>query len=724
MSIVQVVLDVPLRRHFDYIADPAAGSSIGCRVLVPFGNRRLVGMIAALPRSSELPADRLKRVIKIYHEVPALPAELLGVFEFCAGYYHHPLGQVVMSALPPGLRRSQPVEPKKTAVYRLAGHAADAAAHSPPLRGAVKQRIWAALRESSALDRAAIVALAPSAATALRDMLAQGLVIMERLPFASAAGQALVAPTLTREQQAALDAIELGRYAVWLLHGITGSGKTEVYLRLIRDVLAQGKQALVLVPEINLTPQLEAVFRGRFRGVPVASLHSGMAEGERVNHYLAAQSGAARIVLGTRLAAFTPLLELGLIIVDEEHDSSFKQQDGLRYSARDVAVFRAQKLGIPIVLGSATPSLESYHRARTGHYRYLQLASRAVETAELPAVHCVVESKGETGIAPRVLEALRERLRRSEQSLVFINRRGYAPVLLCPQCRWVAGCPRCSANLVLHGPERRLHCHHCGLQEKVPEHCPHCGNGHLRSIGRGTQRMEELLAEHFPEARILRIDRDSTRRKGALHGFLERIAARQVDILVGTQMLAKGHDFPRLTLVVVLNADASLYSPDFRAEERLFAQLLQVSGRAGRAERPGEVLVQTAFPDHPLYTALRSHDYAGFAESQLRLRREHSFPPYAYLAVLRAESAKPDRAAKFASHAAAAARALAEGGVAVFDPVPAPLAKLAGKERWQLAVQSASRPALQRFLSLLQEALEEVDQRGVRWAIDVDPLEL
>jgi primosomal protein N' (replication factor Y) len=507
------------------------------------------------------------------------------------------------------------------------------------------------------------------------------------------------------------------------LHGITGSGKTEVYLGLIRQVLAQGKQALVLVPEINLTPQLEAVFRGRFSGVPVASLHSGMAEGERVNHYLAAQSGAARIVLGTRLAVFTPVLELGLIIVDEEHDSSFKQQDGLRYSARDVAIFRAQKLGIPIVLGSATPSLESYHRAHTGHYHYLQLTSRAVDAAELPAVHCVTEAKGETGIAQRVLDALRERVTRREQSLVFINRRGYAPVLLCPQCRWVAGCRRCTANLVLHGPKPRLHCHHCGLQEKVPERCPNCGNGDLRSIGRGTQRMETELAEHFPEARILRIDRDSTRRKGVLHGFLDRIAAQQVDILVGTQMLAKGHDFPQLTLVVVLNADASLYSPDFRAEERLFAQLLQVSGRAGRAETPGEVLVQTAFPDHPLYRALRSHDYAGFAESQLKLRRAHNFPPYAYLAVLRAESAKPGSAAKFVSNAAETARHLAEG-VMLFDPVPAPIAKLAGRERWQLAMQSPSRPALQRFLTGLLDALEGVIQRDVRWAIDVDPLEL
>jgi primosomal protein N' (replication factor Y) (superfamily II helicase) len=723
MTIVRVALDVPLRRLFDYAVDTVGDGSAGRRVLVPFGRRQLIGVILGSAPTPEVPAERLKSVIKIYCDVPALPAELLGVFEFCAGYYHHPLGQIVMNGLPPGLRRSQAVKRKTEAVYRLHDSTADPVANSRPIRSAVKRQILAALREAGSLNRAAVVALAPSARGALTDLVASGLVLMEERSFAAVATSTpILPPLLTAEQRTALKAIQLDQYAVWLLHGITGSGKTEIYLRLIEKVLARGKQALVLVPEINLTPQLEEVFRGRFSGVLLASLHSGMAESERVNQYLAAQSGAAGIVLGTRLAVFTPLPALGLIVVDEEHDSSFKQQEGLRYSARDVAIFRAQRLGIPVVLGSATPSLESYHRARSGRYQYLQLTHRAIDAATLPAVHCVAEPM-DGGLAQRVLDALGERMARHEQSLVFINRRGYAPVLLCPHCRWVAGCPRCSARLVLHGPKARLHCHHCGLQSSVPDRCPDCGNRDLRPIGRGTQRMELLLGKNFPSARIVRVDRDSTRRKGTLQGFLDRITAQQVDILVGTQMLAKGHNFPQLTLVVVLNADASLYSPDFRAEERLFAQLLQVSGRAGRAAAPGEVLVQTAFPDHPLYAALRNHDYAGFAESQLQLRREHKFPPYTYLAVLRFESAKLGRAAKFAGRVGEIARNLAER-VTMFDPVPAPLARLAGKERWQLAAQSASRPALQHFLARLRDALDDMGEREVRWAIDVDPLEL
>ena len=724
MTLVRVALDVPLRRLFDYIADEATIHDVGRRVLVPFGQRRLVGMIVGLAQMPTVAPERLKPIIRIYRDALPLAPELLRVFKFCADYYHYPLGQVIVNAVPPGLRRSRPVLGRSVERYRLAAPSSGSA-EPPRLRSLVKQRILAALREAGSLDRAALLALGPNTGAALRNLRAQGLVHVEQqFPVTTARAPTLTS-TLTAEQQAALDAIHahLDRFAVWLLHGITGSGKTEVYLRLIQKTLDSGRQTLILVPEINLTPQLEAVFRGRFGTVALANLHSGMAEGERVSHYLAAQAGTAGIVLGTRLAVFTPFAQLGLVIVDEEHDSSFKQQEGLRYSARDVAIFRAQKLDIPIVLGSATPSLESYQHAQLGRYHYLALTRRAVGTAALPTVHCVAQPKGDDRIAPRVLDALRERLARGEQSLVFINRRGYAPVLLCPQCRWTAGCPRCSANFVLHGPKARLHCHHCGLEASVPPRCPNCGNADLRPVGRGTQRVEALLAEHFPKARILRIDRDSTRRKGAVHEFLDRVSAQEVDILVGTQMLAKGHDFPQLTLVVVLNADASLYSPDFRAEERLFAQLLQVSGRAGRAAAAGEVLVQTAFPEHPLYAALRSHDYAGFARSQLKLRHEHKFPPFTHLAVLRAESVKAGSAARFVAHAAEAAQGLADR-VTVFQPVPAPLAKLAGRERWQLTTQSASRPALQRFLGRFQDVLDRIDQREVRWAIDVDPLEL
>jgi primosomal protein N' (replication factor Y) len=465
-------------------------------------------------------------------------------------------------------------------------------------------------------------------------------------------------------------------------------------------------------------------FGERFPEVPLVSLHSGLADGERTRHWLQAQSGTAAIVLGTRLAAFVPLPKLGLIVVDEEQDASFKQQDGLRYSARDVAVFRARQAGVPIVLGSATPALETSARALSGRYRLLRLEQRAVPQAQLPLVHTVDmrKHKLEDGLAPPVVQALQACLARGEQSLVFLNRRGYAPVLMCPACDWVSGCERCSTRMVLHLADRQLRCHHCGASAPIPRHCPNCGNADIHPFGRGTQRLETTLSARFPEARVLRIDRDSTRNKGSFARMLADIHGGRADILVGTQILAKGHDFPNLTLVAVLNADAALYSADYRAPERLFAQLVQVAGRAGRAGLPGEVLIQTQYPRHPLYLALAQHDYPGFARTLLAEREQAGFPPYVFEAVLRAEAAELKTALAFLREATALAGP-APAGIVLYDAVPMSVARLAERERAQLLVQSTSRKALQAYLAAWSAKLYAAPQRAVRWHLDVDPTE-
>jgi primosomal protein N' (replication factor Y) len=526
-------------------------------------------------------------------------------------------------------------------------------------------------------------------------------------------------------QARAVDAIltHLDRFQCLLLCGVTGSGKTEVYLRAAEAVLARGRQVLLLVPEIALTPQLQAMLQTRFPDVPLATLHSGLNETERSRNWLAAQSGEARLLLGTRLAVFTPLPALGLIVVDEEHDASFKQTEGFCYSARDLAVVRANQRGVPIVLGSATPAIESYHNASTDRYELVELPQRINERP--PRIRCVAISQGRTehGFAPEVLDAMRERLRRDEQSMVFINRRGYAPVLMCHSCGWLSACHRCSAQLVLHLPMRELHCHHCGYRASVPAACPSCGNPNLSPIGQGTQRVEETLTRLIPEARVLRIDRDSTRRKHSWAAMRDRIEAREVDILVGTQILAKGHDFPHLALVCVLNADAMLYSADFRASERLYALLTQVAGRAGRRDAEGEVLIQTEFPDHPLYRALSEQDMHGFAHQLLAQRGVGGFPPFVHQALLRAEASRLETALEFLEEAKRDASDI-QDDVDLFDAVPAAMVRLAGRERAQLLVQSSSRPALHAFLRNWTARLSAVKSSPARWVLEVDPLEL
>ena len=544
---------------------------------------------------------------------------------------------------------------------------------------------------------------------------------------ASRQSEGVQQPELTLEQTTALAAIDLNAgFSAHLLHGVTGSGKTEVYLRLIARALAAGQQVLLLVPEINLTPQLEGRVRARFPEAGVVSLHSELAEAARERNWRAAFAGEASIVLGTRLAIFTPLPRLGLIVIDEEHDSSFKQQDGMRYSARDVGVFRARQLAIPILLGSATPALESWANAQGQRYNLLTLRERANPEATLPAVHLLDTRKMllKEGVSEPLIAAIKERLARGEQSLVFLNRRGYAPVLACMACGWVSRCTRCAANMVLHLADRRLRCHHCGCEHRIPQACPTCGNQDIHPFGRGTQRLEAWLQEEFPEARILRVDRDSVKSRKQWEAMLERIHGGEADILVGTQMLAKGHDFPKLTLVGALGADSALFAADWRAPERLFAQLMQVAGRAGRAELKGEVLIQTQYPDHPLYAALVAHDYPGFAATLLKEREQAGFPPYAFQAMLRAEAPDMADSIAFLNTAAALPVVSEHESVMIYDAIPMKLFRLANLERGQLLAESASRPALQAFLPRWREAIEMIKSPSkLRWHIEVDPLE-
>ncbi len=722
MPIVRVALDVPLPRLFDYQAAAADTGDIGRLVTVPFGPRRQVGLIVALPAQSEIAPEQLKAVIAIDRSLPPLPEAWLKLARFAADYYQFPLGATLLSLLPPALKRTRTRRPNPPAAYALTPAGT---AHSQSLNPRAKaQRQLAARLAAGPLPAGEA---APWRAF-LREWLKQGWVRPAEL--APAPVQPARRPPATPAQAAAVEAIGQAPagFNAWLLHGITGSGKTEVYLRLIEAQLAAGRQALVLVPEIHLTPQTEAAFRARLPSARLVSLHSGLSDGERLHGWRACLDGRVDLVLGTRLAVFTPLDRLGLIVVDEEHDGSYKQEEGLRYSARDVAVWRARTLGLPIVLGSATPSLETWLNATRGRYRKLELPERAHAQAALPTVR-LIDTRADRprqGLSASLARALEDRLARGEQSLLFINRRGFAPTLFCNSCGYVVPCPRCSAHQVLHRRKGgfELRCHHCGLMARPPEVCPDCGSPDLRPAGQGTQRLEETLAERFPAARILRIDRDTASKRGAFAAMRAAVNAREVDILVGTQIVTKGHDFPHLTLVGVLGADQALLSPDFRATERLFAQLMQVAGRAGRAAHTGEVLVQTGYPTHPLYRALQAHDFAAFAAQTLKERREADFPPYTHQALLRAEAGQIDDALAFLDRARQAGLVLAqEHGATLYDPTPALLARIARRERAQLLVQAGSRKHLHAFLSAWLEAVRTQQTRTVKWSLDVDPLD-
>ena len=777
--IAQVALDLPVDTLFDYLLPAGAAAQVGVRVVVPFAAKKKLGVVVAIASESDLPEARLKSVERVCNDAPPFAGSDMALFTFCRDYYHEPLGPIILSALPPGLRRTLPLSGPRVRRFQLTELGRTTTPQDISARAGVRRKVLQHLHDFDSIGTDDLLLIAPSAPAALRFLVQAGLAgpvtsatvsasepagahggvqakldgpvtraglglsdpagsrgdVPARLDEPGASALALAVScagadtgvTLNAEQRQAFDSVarNFDRFAVWLLKGVTGSGKTEVYLHLVQQALARGGQALLLVPEINLTPQLEAHVAARFPRIRLASLHSQLSERERVAHWLAIAYGDASIILGTRLAVFAPIPRLALIVVDEEHDSSFKQQDNLRYSARDVAIIRAKRQGIPIVLGSATPSLETYHHALTGRYRLLELKQRAAARATLPEMRLVDTRKAQLddGLAEPLLQAIAARVARGEQSLLFINRRGYAPVLFCQQCGAVPGCTRCSTKLVVHLRDRQLRCHHCGHCAAIPTACPACGNADMKPLGHGTQRIEAALQQRFPGARVMRIDRDSTSRKSAWSSAQATIRAGEVDILVGTQILAKGHDFPLITLVGVLGVDGALYSPDFRAGERLFQQILQVAGRAGRASLPGQVLIQTQFPDHPLFRAVLQQDYDAFAKAQLSERKAAAFPPFVYQALLRVESVEYKDAEKFTT--AAAERALAlRHSVTVYDPVQAQIARLAGKSRMQLLLQSPSRQRLQGFLSVWQPLLGKLAAGKVRWAIDVDPYEI
>ena len=667
MAVARVALPVATEAAFDYWIPDGLAVDRGSLVRVRLGKRALTGVVVDVAPVSEIPREKLQPIIELRSDVPALPPDVLELAQFVAAYYQEPLGLALAQMLPPLAAKSRQTERTKGA---SSGGAIDAK----------KSRV------------ASGVPLNPD--------------------------QELAATAITESA---------GSFAPFLLQGITGSGKTEVYLAAAAACIAAGGQVLILVPEINLTPQFGQRIADALQSHLAVTLHSRLPAGERLRNWCAAASGNADLVLGTRLAVFTPMPRLGLIVVDEEHDPSFKQQEGVRYHGRDVAVWRARQRNVPVVLGSATPSLESLVHAQRGRYCALLLPRRAVVSARLPDFRFVGnrDASAVEGIGAPLLSALAARLDRGEQSLVFINRRGFALSLLCSSCGWQAGCPRCSARLIVHRETTDLRCHHCGHVERLARACPDCGNVDLVPLGHGTQRLERALTATFPRARIVRIDRDSTKRKGAFAGVLDRVHAGDVDILVGTQMLAKGHDFPRLTLVGVLGADNALYSGDFRATERLAALLFQVSGRAGRADLPGEVIVQTDFPSHPLAQALAAHDFGRFAESLLAERRAATLPPFAHLALLTAEAPQRDAVDAFLAAASDAGRTAARAessSVEVFAPVPAALPRRAGLERGQVLAHSTERSAMQRFLPQWRAAIEALPGRRVRFALDVDPL--
>jgi primosomal protein N' (replication factor Y) (superfamily II helicase) len=723
MPYIKVALDVPLPKVFDYSCAEAAPHHVGLRVRVPFGAKQAVGVIMAVTDAPTIDPSKVRPAREILSDLAPLPEDLLELLRFVSDYYHHPIGEVVLAALPTRYRSGTTRRTVATVAISSDGSAALRAGLD---RSPVAAAMLAMLESRGPLGERELAELPPAQRRALRRLVARGFARLVAHTASPVAAPASMPPTLTAEQSAFVAGFSesADRFRTWLLHGITGSGKTEVYLAVMARVVAASRQVLLLVPEIGLTPQLEATLRARFPACPLVTLHSSLAASQRADNWAAAQRGAARIVVGTRSAVFAPLPRLGLIVVDEEHDVSYKQNEGVRYSARDLAIWRARQRDVPIILGSATPSLESYAAASGGRYTLARLTQRP-NAATLPTVKLVSTAalRIEGGVAPAMLAAIEDRVARREQVLVFINRRGYAPVLLCYACGWAPVCPRCAAHTVLHRTRTLMLCHHCGREEAVPASCTQCGNADLQPVGFGTQRIEATIRSALPAARLLRVDRDTTRTREAWPRMRQAIVQREVDVLVGTQLLSKGHDFEGVSLVCVLNADRSLYSTDFRASEQLFAQLLQVSGRAGRGALPGEVLIQTAFASHPLYAAVCAHDYDAFARMLFEERRLAGLPPFVYQALLRAEAPRSHRALDFLAHAAGLAAPLA-AGVSVYDPAPAAMPRLQGRERAQLLVQSQSRTALHRFLDRWCLALWDAKTTRARWVLDVDPLEI
>jgi len=670
---LQIAVPRPLRTLLSYSHHADAALPVGTRVLVPFGKQQSVGLVISAectPETDNPDAPfTVKPVDAVLDAIPLPDAHLLELLQWAARYYHHPVGEVIFSALPVALRKPKPLS---TRLQKL------------------------------------LVSSTPTATTSPNPARLQ----------------------LTDEQQQCLHHIQQWNAQTprrpILLHGITGSGKTEIYLRLIAPLFAAGKQVLVIVPEIGLTPQLLLRFAHFFGDTPMACLHSGLSDGDRLKAWLQARSGAAQIIIGTRSAIFTPAPQLALIVIDEEHDASLKQQEGFRYHARDLAIKRAQMLDIPIVMGTATPSLEALYNAQTSRFHYARLERRPGTTRKPDLqIQDTRPFELQAGLTPQSLQAIRGTLARGEQIMVFLNRRGFAPTLFCPSCGWHASCDHCSVKMTWHARRNRLVCHHCGAEQTTPLHCPVCKNPQLTTQGQGTERLELTLQTTFPDALVVRIDRDSTSRKGQLEDKLSTVRSNDPLILVGTQMLAKGHDFPNLTLVVIIDIDQSLLSTDYRALERLGQLLVQVAGRAGRADKPGRVILQTSQPDHPLLHQLVGHGYTPFARQLLEDRKRWHFPPFGYQALIRANSTvSMEKALEFLEHVSQRLLAVDGAGIQRLGPIPAPLEKRANRYRAQLLLGSQQRAALHNALhQLLQHAANLPGRSSVRWSIDIDPIE-
>ena len=723
--VLRVAIDTPLRHVFDYWAPEDVGRhavQVGVRVQVPFGRRRAVGIVTALTAEPAIAKGKVRAAGAILDTEPLFDAETFDLLLWAARYYHHPVGEVLAAALPLALRRGAPLADLAES-WRITANGL-----SEGLQATVKR----AKRQHQLLQR--LAADGPVSAEELsswresvRELAQRGWIELVEQPPPGPPDRPLEiasGPELNADQRAACDAItaSIGQFAVHVAFGVTGSGKTEVYLRAIEAVVRREQQALVLVPEIGLTPQLVGRFRDRFTA-EFAVLHSGLTDTERFDAWRKARSGEARIVIGTRSAALAPLKCAGLIVVDEEHDASYRQQEGFRYSARDLAVVRAQRLKIPVVLGSATPSLETLGNVDQGRYRLLRLPVRTGSAQ--PPVERVVDLRAhatEQGLAAPTLVAIHQHLERNAQVLVFLNRRGYAPALFCTNCGWMAPCKHCDSRMTVHLASGRLRCHHCGAEEAIPTLCGTCA-GPVKPVGQGTQRIEETLARLFPAAPIVRLDRDAVRRKGQLESAFERVTSGEARLLVGTQMLTKGHHFPDVTLVVVLDADQGLFSADYRAAERLAQTITQVAGRAGRAERPGEVLIQTEFPNHPLLRQLIEHGYEGFAQSALEERRQAGWPPFTRLALLRGEAVQLAAVDGFLEAARHAAGQLPKD-IELYGPVPAAMPRKANRYRSQLLVESPSRVTLQNFLDGWIPRIEALKRGKVRWSIEIDPAEV
>ena len=730
MKLIQVALPSPLRQVFDYRLP--AGVPVpadGVRVRVPFGRQALIGLVTNAIAETDVPSAKLKAVSEVLDVEPVLPPTLWALARWAAQYYQHPLGDALSQMLPALIRQGEPLLAPHPQVWRLSARG-QALAPEGLRRAARQHQAWQVLQaHEHGLSDTALQALGVSREALLA---LQEKELVERIAVATSISSGLHAPLLAEpplvlnaEQAAALSVLTAqAGFRVTLLQGITGSGKTEVYLQHIERVLAVGLQVLVLVPEIGLTPQTVARFRARFR-CALAVLHSGLTDKERLSAWRAARAGEVSLIIGTRSAVFTPLARPGLIIVDEEHDLSFKQQEGFRYHGRDVAVRRAQLENIPIVLGSATPALESLANVQAGRYQRLALTQRA-GGAQAPSVRCL-DLRGQPlqdGLSAAARTAISETLARGEQVLVFMNRRGFAPVMLCHDCGWQAECSRCDARPTLHREPLRLHCHHCGYEQAPPRHCPSCNSTDLRPVGVGTERLEQALIAAHPGIPVHRVDRDSTRRKGALQALLDEIHRPGPAILVGTQMLAKGHHFPQVTLVLIPDVDGALFSADFRGGERLAQLLVQVAGRAGRGDKPGQMWLQTHQPEHPLLATLLTQGYIAAARTLLNERQLLGLPPTGHLALIRAEATRPDLPLHFLQQAAVEI-VQSQSGVQAWGPVPAPMARKAGFSRVHLLLKSDERKTLHALLATLVPWLDALpNARQVRWSIDVDPQEL